>query len=237
MCILVFYYLYKIQELFWRFLSRKSQIDGLCLVFHHVTDNKLDELENCQCKINMFHNILKDLSERGYRFVSITEGMKLIEEHSSSKFAVVTFDDVPDDFYCNAYPILKEMQIPFTLFITSTFLNKEGYLTEEQLVELSNDSLCTIGAHTRTHPKLRYSSNMENEIIDCKKELENIINREIDYFAYPYGRINTVNRKARAIAGKTYKNSFSTINCKLSDFTSRKSHNLPRIPINNLYTE
>lgn len=233
----LFYYFYKIQEKVWRFLSKKSRINGLCLVFHHVTDTHLDELENCQCRITVFHKILSNLSEQGYKFVSVQTGMRMIKEHSTTKFVIVTFDDVPDNFYSNAYPILKEMKVPFTLFITSTFLYKDGYLTKEQIKQLSKDPLCTIGAHSRTHPQLRYSSTMEDEIINCKKEIESIIEKEIDYFAYPYGRVNTVNKRAISIAKKTYKNAFSTINCKLSDFTSKQTHNLPRVPLNNLYSE
>ena len=32
-------------------------------------------------------------------------------------FYALTIDDVPENFYYNAYPLLKEASIPFTLFV------------------------------------------------------------------------------------------------------------------------
>lgn len=233
----LFYYLYKIQERIWRLLSRKTTINGLCLVFHHITDTHLDELDNCQCRISEFEEILTDLKKRGYLFVGIKEGMQMIEAGSSLKFVIVTFDDVPDDFIGNAFPILQKMDIPFTLFVATGFLGKQGFLNTDQIVGLSKNRLCTIGAHTKNHPQLRYCNDIMSEIVDCRSELEAIISKPVEYFAYPYGRINTVSRKARIIASHHYKYAFSTIDCKISDFTRRHKYNMPRIPLNKLYSE
>jgi peptidoglycan/xylan/chitin deacetylase (PgdA/CDA1 family) len=233
----LYYYIYKIQEGIWRLLSRKTTVNGLCLVFHHITDTHLDELDNCQCRISEFEEILADLRNRGYLFVGIKEGMRLIEDRSSLKFAIVTFDDVPDDFVSNAFPILQKMNIPFTLFVTTGFLGKQGFLDKDQIVCLSKNLLCTIGAHTQNHPQLRYCNDIRSEIVECRSELEAIIGKQVEYFAYPYGRINTVNRTARKIASDHYEYAFSTIDCKISDFTSRHKFNMPRIPLNKLYSE
>ena len=52
-------------------------------------------------------------------------------------FYALTIDDVPENFYYNAYPLLKEASIPFTLFVNVSLLNKDGFITKEQLVEMS----------------------------------------------------------------------------------------------------
>jgi peptidoglycan/xylan/chitin deacetylase (PgdA/CDA1 family) len=46
---------------------------------------------------------------------------------------VVTFDDGFDDVYTNAYPILKRLDVPATLFITTSFLEEEKTIWYERL--------------------------------------------------------------------------------------------------------
>lgn len=65
-------------------------------------------------------------------------------------------------------------------------------LTKEQLQELSQDSLCTIGCHTVTHPRLDILSdnNQESEIVEAKAVISGLLNKQICHFAFPYGFYN-----------------------------------------------
>lgn len=227
----LYYYLYKIQERWWRYRSKNSKVDGYCLVFHHITDTHIDDWANVQCTPSNFKDILLSFQQKGYCFVGLKEGLKLANDKSDCKFVMVTFDDVPSSVYYNAYPIMKEMEVPFTLFVTSSFIDCEGYLSAEQLYEMSTDHLCTIGAHTLTHPRLRDCRDLNTEFLQPKIQLERIVSKPVEYMAYPYGRVNTVSRKAIRMAGRIYKGAFSTVDCKISDFTVKKQFFLPRIPI------
>ncbi|MBD0332794.1 MAG: polysaccharide deacetylase family protein [Chitinophagaceae bacterium] len=66
-------------------------------------------------------------------------------------------------------------------------------MTTEQLMELSSDSLFDLGLHTFNHLDLsHYSADIqENEIVQNKKDLESIANKEINALAYPYGEYNS----------------------------------------------
>ncbi len=73
-------------------------------------------------------------------------------------------------------------------------LGRDEYKTVsvEQLKNLSEHPLFTIGAHTVTHPALTYHNRdvQNREIFDNKIQLEKITGAEVDLLAYPYGNYN-----------------------------------------------
>ena len=94
------------------------------------------------------------------------------------------------DAYTIAYPAMKERNLPFTLFITTHWVGKEGYLSLSQLRELYADPLCTIGAHGTEHRVLTQVGEQERreEIFQSKDELEQMLGGKCDIFAYSNGR-------------------------------------------------
>jgi peptidoglycan/xylan/chitin deacetylase (PgdA/CDA1 family) len=63
-------------------------------------------------------------------------------------------------------------------------------LIDEEVVALAAGGLIEIGAHTVTHPMLSTLpiASQREEIGQSKRDLEEILNREVPSFAYPYGR-------------------------------------------------
>lgn len=72
---------------------------------------------------------------RGYRVISLDE---MLEAYASGsfdrKFIVMTFDDGYKDTLSVAYPILKKLHAPFTIYITTGYVDREAvkwdYLAE-----------------------------------------------------------------------------------------------------------
>lgn len=221
---------YRLLKWHWDISARYSDIDGVALMYHHVTDDSVNTSESCKCTIKGFETSLYAITREGRRFVSVDEMLDIIRNKRNDKFAVVTFDDVPENFFTNAYPFLKQEEIPFILFITTGFIGKTGFLTERQILELNKDQLCTIGAHTLTHPVLRKVSNSWEEITESKKILEDMLGHDVDYMAYPYGRQSSVSRRIKRDAERAgYKCAFGTIQSSLSDKSSNNLFYLPRI--------
>ena len=135
---------------------------------------------------------LMQLREDGYSFVSIDKALALIKNRSKEKFIVITFDDATDDMFANAFPILKNMQIPFTVYVTIDFLDKEGFISYKQLEILKDEPLCIIGSHTVSHSMLRYTDNAFDEICQSKVILESKLKKSVDHFAYPFGKLGAV---------------------------------------------
>lgn len=224
----------KVVEWIWNRASARSSLEGVCLVFHHVSPIPLQTLKCCQCTPSTFISIIERLRETGYEIISMDELPNLIAQGFSKKFALITFDDVPSDMYENAYPYLNKMRIPFTVFITTSFIDKEGYISLSQLRDLSCNPLCTIGAHTISHPLLRFHPDKQNEVIEGGNELERLINKKIDYFAYPYGSLYSVDFRSMRFAKQRYMYSFSTINSNLNDLTVQKRGFMPRKAISDI---
>jgi hypothetical protein len=218
---------------YWKYRSKNSAVNGMILMYHHITDKIVDTSSSCVCKIDVFKQTFLDLRNKGYKFVSIDEALQIIKENSDKKFIVITFDDVPDNMYFNAYPFLKEMNIPFTIYVTVGFINKEGFINEEQLEILNHEPLCTIGSHTITHPFLKKDKNAWGEIKFSKTLLENRLKKPVEHFAYPFGKPFVVGSKNIMMAKDAgYKTAVGTIDCNISNYTAKKRWFLPRVIIN-----
>lgn len=74
-------------------------------------------------------------------------------------------------------------------------------LTGDELRQLSNHAGVTIGAHSVTHPRLSALSEDEqrHEIVESGRQLANIIGREVQVFAYPFGKISDFNMTSARI--------------------------------------
>ncbi len=231
----------RIKAYYWearyRLLKRKwdkgrngSVIDCDVLMFHHISDAHVDIDPTCQSTVAEFKAILDSRINNGYTYIGIEQIEDIINNHKSGKHAVVTFDDVPHNFITTAYPILKEYNIPFTLFITTSFLTDPEYLSESDIVTLSHDRLCTIGAHTVTHPMLRKSEDPFSEMLQSKQTLEKILGKPVKYLAYPFGRQSSISHKVQRLAQKAgFSLAFSTIQTSINDRSARHPFFLPRV--------
>ena len=98
--------------------------------------------------------------------------------------------------------------------------------------ELAKDPLCTIGAHTMTHPMLRKVNNAKEEIEQSKFLLESIIGRKVEFMAYPYGKHSSISVRIRQYAKKAgFKAAFGTIPGKINRLSSVYLFYLPRVVI------
>ena len=151
-------------------------------MFHHVTAHPEREL-SLMLGTEAFLRFL----DRPHHYASL-ETVMADKEYKG--LAAITFDDGLLDAYTIAYPALKERNIPFTLFITSNWVGKPGYLSKEQLLELMKDPLCTIGAHGTEHRVLTQVGEAERreEIFQSKDALEQMLGRPMEIFAYSNGR-------------------------------------------------
>ncbi len=62
-------------------------------------------------------------------------------------------------------------------------------LSRQQLQDLSQSSLHTLGAHTHSHPALSFHPRavQQQELVDNKAFLETVTGKRIQYLTYPYG--------------------------------------------------
>jgi len=104
----------------------------------------------------------------------------------------ITFDDGYRDSLTVALPLLEEFGLPMTLFVTAGFIGREGYLSKDELREISRHPLIAIGAHGlwHRHFPLLDAAEARFELIESRRLLESMIGMNIDLMAWPYGECN-----------------------------------------------
>lgn len=164
----------------------KYSKESFVIMFHDVNfENK--NCDNYGINITDFKKCIEALKKLGYEFVSMKE-LKSIRKNENG-YCVITFDDG----FCSTYRLMKEFMIkntiPFQVFITSDWIDKEGYITTAEIKEMAEESLCFIGSHSKSHPMFRYLSAEEedNEYETSKRVISNLIKTDLTDFAFPYG--------------------------------------------------
>lgn len=197
---------------------------GTILVFHEVdTENKNNVEPSSFCSVELFKKILE---EHKGEFCNMDD---FLSDSVSGKI-VVTFDDVPESVYLNAYPILCELQIPFVLYFSPKFIGCRGFMSVDQIREVSKNPLCTIGAHTMKHTKLRLEADSYKDMRDSMIEVEKVIGKHVEHLAYPYGRADSISNKVRKEAKRAgFKSATCTIPTKVPKVYNKWY--IPRIAI------
>jgi len=117
----------------------------------------------------------------------------------------ITFDDGYEDNFEIAAPILYDLGLPFTVFVTSEFVRsgKKGFLSPSSLRALAGLPNVTIGSHGANHIAMTECNEetLMNELLSSKLYLEDLIGSEVKSVAYPYGAANMRVRNAAFAAG------------------------------------
>ena len=143
----------------------------------------------------------------------------------------ITFDDGYKTWINNVLPVLKELDIPATFFVSSGFVELSGHeetdfirkglkrrskfirgLSWEEVRNIKTDGF-TIGGHTQNHVDLgRIRNELKDEILLDKMKIETEIGVTIDYFAFPFGGYRNVSTEAiEMVRNVGYRGSFTII--------------------------
>jgi peptidoglycan/xylan/chitin deacetylase (PgdA/CDA1 family) len=167
------------------------------LGYHHVHDGKDSYFRTRPESLRLQ---METLAEAGY--VPATPGRLSGLKGAggpAERLALVTFDDAYQDFGQFAWPILQSLSIPAILFVIvdaiggwndwdDTAPSRHRHLTAAELREL-HDAGVVIGSHTVSHrPLVRLSdSELESELRDSRRRLEDLIGDAVTTLAYPGG--------------------------------------------------
>ena len=129
--------------------------------------------------------------------------LKGLSHQAPKKAVYLTFDDGYLSFYDTVFPTLVAEDIPATLFIITDYVgrcndwevtfrvNQRRHLGWDQIREISAAGI-EIGSHTRIHRDLtRLSSDeLQGELEDSRKILEEHTGKEVTSLALPFGAVN-----------------------------------------------
>ncbi len=165
------------------------------LMYHYIDSAPASStLKSLYLEPKIFVLQLEELQKNNYETLFVSEVAKDIKNKNSMnrKIVALTFDDAYEDFYSNAFPLLKKYNTKATLYVIINALGTKGYLTREQVREMTDSGLVEIGSHTFNHPDLRKLKikDAKFEIEASKKKLEAISGKTVLSFCYPFGLYN-----------------------------------------------
>lgn len=147
---------------------------------------------------------MKWLIESGWRGLTVTEALDKPDTNS----VAITFDDGCETDSLGAAPVLLEIGFRATFYATAGWIGRPGYLGPAQLRELHASGF-EVGCHSMTHAYLDDldENDLQREIVDSKKKLEDILGAEVRHFSCPGGRFD---RRAIQAARRTGYRSLAT---------------------------
>jgi peptidoglycan/xylan/chitin deacetylase (PgdA/CDA1 family) len=158
---------------------------------------------------------IERLRAREYEFVTMTQfGRRLIEGQPLAGVCALTFDDGSLDNGTLLPSMLRSLRVPATLFVCPGLLGEPHpwirpaagmrLMDLHELREAAELPFIEIGSHTNTHAdmaKLTDPSEAYGELRSSKLTLEEMLDKPILSFAYPYGRYSAVCPAAAERAG------------------------------------
>lgn len=115
---------------------------------------------------------------------------------------LITMDDGWKSVYTEAFPIMRELQLPFTIFLYKNYVGSERggrAMSLGMIKEMMESDLCTIGSHSVSHPfpsevkkqaKIgpeNYEKFIHKEMGDSKSFLDEKFKIQLTTYAYPGG--------------------------------------------------
>lgn len=161
-----------------------------------------------------FREQLVELRQRGFEFLPLRDVLRRCEQQQSlpPRTTVITFDDGYGSVYLNAWPVLRELQIPATIFLNTAYLDSEAPfpfdpwaienapaapveafrpLSIRECREMQDSRLIELGAHTHTHRDFRRKTNEFRADLQLNLDaLREQFGVEKATFAFPYGRVS-----------------------------------------------
>jgi peptidoglycan/xylan/chitin deacetylase (PgdA/CDA1 family) len=204
----------------------------ISLMYHRFEENKYP---STNIKINDFKKHLKIIDENNITFVDPKKFEDELLNNKKQRKILLTIDDGFSSFYEKAWPILKEREIPFILFVSTREIGSFNYMTWDQIKEIAQENFVEIGNHSHSHEYL-----VEENIEIIKEDIEKSIKifkdelgKNSDFFSYPFGEYSLEFKEL--IKSLNFKYAFGQHSGVMDE--TKDFYELPRFPINEKYGE
>jgi len=173
------------------------------ILTYHSIDNSGGVLST---PVQTFERHVATLHEEGIRTVGLPDIVACLSARNGlpPRAIALTFDDGFASLYEHTFPLLCRYGFSATVFLVTDYcgrlnawpgqpagITRLPLLRWPQILEMSRGGI-HFGAHTKTHPDLRLltSPELDTEVRDSKREIEDRLGMAVDSFAYPYGRLD-----------------------------------------------
>ncbi|MCK4440605.1 MAG: polysaccharide deacetylase family protein [Sulfurovaceae bacterium] len=151
--------------------------------------------------IVLFHNpslektkLIYKFYDKFYNIIDLEQYLKAKKDSTLNslpkKSLIITFDDGWRGNY-ELLEVFQKYQVKPTIFLTTGLIDvHEKFLTKDKLLQMQK--YVNFESHTVTHPNMLKINNIQlkKELSESKKYLETLLKRDINIFAYPFGKYN-----------------------------------------------
>lgn len=167
-------------------------VGATLLIYHRVGGGSADERDLAPEEFRRQLDVLQ-----GHDVLALDAALDRLDRKESDPSVVLTFDDGFRDVYENAWPVLKDRGIPFTLYLSTAYvggtMSWQGStakaagpaLTWSQIREMTASGLCTVGNHTHTHALPERLD--ESELDLCSDAIRAALGAQPKHFAFTWG--------------------------------------------------
>jgi peptidoglycan/xylan/chitin deacetylase (PgdA/CDA1 family) len=146
-----------------------------------------------------FRRQMEQVSASSATPIGLEQALDLLGAEVSGRYVCVTFDDGYRDNLESAVPVLRELEIPATIFVPTAVIDGDAAydwfddpppaLTWDEIDGLVGEGLVDVQAHSRTHRRLPALADDEarQEIVGAKHELERHVPYAVTSFCFPAG--------------------------------------------------
>ena len=201
----------------------------LSLMYHRFNEHKYP---STNIQMNVFKEQMEIIQSSSYTFSNPEKFKENFETPKTNKEILITIDDAFQSFYLEAWPYLKENEIPFILFVSTEPVGKKGYMTWDQIKEVEAEKFTSIGHHSHSHG---YLIDVDNNLFISDIEKANkIFLKNLGYipnlFSYPFGEYS---KFMRDYISENFDFAFGQHSGVID--LNKDKFELPRFPINENY--
>jgi len=198
-------------------------------MYHRFNEHKYP---STNIQMNVFKEQMEIIQSSSYTFSNPEKFKENFETPKTNKEILITIDDAFQSFYLEAWPYLKENEIPFILFVSTEPVGKKGYMTWDQIKEVEAEKFTSIGHHSHSHG---YLIDIDNNLFISDIEKANkIFLKNLGYipnlFSYPFGEYS---KFMRDYISENFDFAFGQHSGVID--LNKDKFELPRFPINENY--
>ena len=199
-------------------------------MYHRFDENKYP---STNIQLDIFKKQLEIIENEGIKFIHPKDFEQSLSQNKSQRKILLTIDDGLLSFYNNAWPILKDREIPFILFVNTREVGSFNYMDWKQIKELYDSENVEIGNHSHSHEYLVDESPdlIKSDIIKSIKIFKENLGENSDFFSYPFGEYSLEFKKIIKDLG--FKYAFGQHSGVIDE--TKDLWELPRFPINEKY--
>ncbi|EAQ98847.2 polysaccharide deacetylase family protein [Congregibacter litoralis] len=176
---------------------------GVILLYHRISD---EGPHSTRVSPNRFAAHLDLIEEQGYEVIPLQDLLDGVYSNGvlPERAVALTFDDAYRSVGDLAYPMLRERNMPFSVFVATDVVDESSpaFLNWPTLRAMARDTLATFGPHSQSHrhlesldpksdantPGATRANEIDGSLARLREELGEIrADAVLKVFAYPFG--------------------------------------------------